>query len=109
MKRCRLLAVCVLRRVEAASAPIAMRRLSSAEAFAAVLAHAYCFTLQDKERKRQMIRNYLGLTAGVPILDVCFRSGLANMPVTLDAIEQLARSECLRKGSSSWSSRSKNA
>jgi hypothetical protein len=84
-----LVAVCVLRRADGASSPVAVRRLSSAEAFAAVLAHAYCFTLQDGERKRRMIHHYLDLVAGVPIFDVCFQSGVAHVPAILDAVEQL--------------------
>jgi hypothetical protein len=83
-----LAAVCVLRRNDGAGSPVAVRRLSSAGAFAAVLAYAYCFTLQDLERKRRMMSHYLGLVATVPILDVCFETGLANVPAILDAIEQ---------------------
>jgi hypothetical protein len=94
-----LLAVCVLRRAEGAASPVAVRRLSSAQAFAAVLTHAYCFTLQDRERKRRMIRHYLDLVAGVPIFDVCFQSGLANVPAVLDAIEQLLIARPFEKSS----------
>ena len=79
----------MLRRAEGAVSPVAVRCLSSAQAFAAVLTHAYCFTLQDRERKRRMIRHYLDLVAGVPIFDMGFQSGLANVPTILDAIEQL--------------------
>jgi hypothetical protein len=84
-----LAAVCVLRRDDGASVPVTVRRLSSAGAFAAVLAHAYCFTLQDRERKRRMMHHYLELVAKVPIFEVCFQSGLANLPEILDAIEQV--------------------
>jgi len=62
-------------------------RLSSAAAFAAVLAHAYCFTLQDGKRKRRMIWNYLDLVGKIPIFDICFQPGLENLPAILDTIE----------------------
>jgi hypothetical protein len=83
-----LAAVCVLRRNDDTGVPVVVTRLSSAAAFAAVLTHAYCFTLEDRERKRRMMSHYLGLVATVPIFDVCFQSGLANLPAILDAIEQ---------------------
>jgi len=86
-----LLAVCVLRREDAGAARVAVRRLSLAEAFAAVLGHAWSFGLEDSERKRRMIHNYLDLAAGTPVYDICFRSGLENLPAILDAIDQLLR------------------
>jgi hypothetical protein len=86
-----LLAVCVLRREDADGAPVGVRRLSLAEAFAAVLGHAWSFGLEDSERKRRMIHNYLDLAAGTPVYDISFRSGLENLPAILDAIDQLVR------------------
>jgi hypothetical protein len=84
-----LLAVCVLRREDAGAARVAVRRLSLAEAFAAVLSHAWSFGLEDGERKRRMIHNYLDLAAGTPVFDICFQPGLTNLPAILDALEQL--------------------
>ena len=89
-----LLAVCVLRREDADGAPVGVRRLSLAEAFAAVLGHAWSFGLEDSERKRRMIHNYLDLAAGTPVYDICFRSGLENLPAILDAIDQLIARSC---------------
>ena len=89
----------MLRRAEGAVSPVAVRCLSSAQAFAAVLTHAYCFTLQDRERKRR-IRHYLDLVAGVQVFDVCFQSGLGNVPAVLDAVEQLLIARPSEK--SSW-------
>jgi hypothetical protein len=93
-----LAGVCVLHRNDSAGSPVAVRRLSSAAAFAAVLTHAYCFTLEDRERKRRMMSHYLGLVATVPIFDVCFPSGLANLPVILDGIEQALEENALPAG-----------
>ena len=84
-----LAAVCVLRRAQADAPPVTLRRLSLTEGFAALLDHSCCFAPQNEKRKRLMIHNYLDLAAGVPIFDVCFGSGLENLPAILDAIEQL--------------------
>lgn len=85
-----LAAVCVLRRLDNGDAlPVAVRRLSSAEAFVSVLTHAHCFSFEDVERKGRMMHNYLDLVATTPIFDICFQSGLENLATTLDAIEQV--------------------
>ncbi len=82
-----LAAICVLRRESAITSPVTVQRLSSGEALAAVLSHAWAFALQDAERKRRMINHYLELVAKVPVFEVSFPSGLENLPATLDAIE----------------------
>jgi hypothetical protein len=84
-----LVAICVLRRDGTGAARVCVRPLSSGEAFAAVLSHAWSFALQDGERKRRMINNYLELVARVPIFDIAFQPGLENLPAILDAIEDL--------------------
>jgi hypothetical protein len=83
-----LAAIFVLRRGKPDEAPVAVRRLSLGEAFAAVLGHAWSFGLQDSQRKRRMIHNYLDLVAGTPVFDICFEPGLINLPNILNAIEQ---------------------
>ncbi len=89
-----LASVCVLRRARADAPPVTVRRLSLSEGFTAALDHSCCFLPQNEERKRRMIRSYLDLAAGVPIFDVCFRSGLENLPAILDVIEQLLQGNC---------------
>ena len=84
-----LVAICVLRRQGDGARPVVVRQLSSAQAFAAVLSHAWSFALQDGERKRRMINNYLELVSRVPIFDIAFQPGLENLPAILDAIEEL--------------------
>jgi len=79
--------------LERAQAPgsedaVDVRRLSPAEAFPTVLAHAYCYSLDDVERNRRMIDNYLELCARVPIFRVSLRTGLEHLPSVLDAVEQ---------------------
>lgn len=83
--------ICILRREATSASPIAIRQLSSAEAFATVLDHACCFIPLADERKRLMVRHYLDLVAITPIFEVCFQPGLANFPVILDEIEQLLK------------------
>ncbi|HEX9255450.1 MAG TPA: hypothetical protein VF938_07885 [Candidatus Angelobacter sp.] len=85
-----LFSVCVLWRDTEATSPVTMRRLSSAEAFANVLTHAYCFTFDDAERKRRMMDHYFDLVAKIPIFEIHYQSGLANLPAILDAIERVA-------------------
>ncbi len=94
-----LLAVCVLRRGDAEAERVAVRRLSLAEAFAAVLGHAWSFGLEDAERKRRMIHNYLDLAAGTAVYDICFQPGLTNLPAILDALEEVMAESMVRTGS----------
>ncbi len=82
-------AICVLRRENAAVSPVSVRRLSLAEAFGAVLGHAWSFGLEDSERKRRMIHNYLDLVAGTPVFEICFQPGLNHLPAILDTVESV--------------------
>jgi len=86
-----LVAVLVLDRIHGDSdgPPIRIRQLSSTRAFLDVLAHAYCFSLRDAERKQVMMRHYLDLAARVPIFEVCFRPGLKTLSTVLDGIGEL--------------------
>jgi len=84
-----LAGICVLRREDTSTARLVVRSLSPAEAFSAVLSHAWSFALQNRERKRLMISHYLELASRIPVFDISFPSGLENLGATLDAIEQL--------------------
>jgi hypothetical protein len=79
-----LAAVCVLERSE----EVGVERIASAEAFAAVLTHAYCFTLADPERNRRMMETYLELVTRVPVLRVRLVDGLERLPEALDRIAE---------------------
>ena len=65
-----------------------IRRLAPPEAFPAVLAHAYCYSLDDVARNREMLDHYLDLSARVPIFSVVFRAGMEHVPTLLDAVEE---------------------
>lgn len=66
-----------------------IRRLPANQAFLDVLAHAYCFDLQDTKRKRTMMRRYLDLVSRTPVFEVRFRAGVETLPVVLNGITQL--------------------
>jgi hypothetical protein len=86
-----LAALCVLERVDGAScgtASVQVGRLSPADAFVGVLAHAYCFDAQDDKRRRRMVQQYLELVARVPVFKVRFKPELPALASVLDRIEQ---------------------
>jgi len=83
-----LVAVCVIDRGSRAFGDAALTRLRPSTAFPAVLAHAFCFSLQDLGRKRLMLDRYLGLVARVPVFELGFGEGLAGLAAVLDAIER---------------------
>jgi hypothetical protein len=82
-----LAAVCLLERGDRLE-PVRIRRILPIHAFPAVLSHAYCFSLQDMERKRRMMHAYLALVREVPVFTIRFAAGLEALPRLLDSIEQ---------------------
>jgi len=70
-------------------------RLSPAEAFTAVLQHAYCFTLTERERTHTMVDAYLDLVSRVPVLRLRFSPSVESLPSLVaeiaTAMEQLCR------------------
>ena len=70
---------------------VEVRRLTSARTLAAVLPHAYCFSLHDGERKRHMMEQYLQMCARLPVFSIRFQPGLKNLPAVVDAIEPLGK------------------
>lgn len=82
-----LAALYVLARDEGVASGAEVRRLSAAAALTAVLAHAYCFSLEDPTRKGRMMSQYLALVSRVPVYEVRFATGLDRLPAILDAIE----------------------
>ncbi len=70
-------------------AAVRIRRVPSNQAFLDVLAHAYCFSLQDAERKRSMMRHYLDLVNQIPVFEVRYSTGLKMLPTVLESIGQL--------------------
>lgn len=90
-----LVALCILDRVQEGNegnAAVEILRMSSAQAFPAVLAHAYCFSLRGTQRKQRMMQQYLDLVARVPTYTVRFHSGLEYLAAILDGIERVMQS-----------------
>jgi hypothetical protein len=81
-----LASICVLERANVEAAEIT--RLASSDAFPVVLSHAYCFDLDDLERKRRMMESYLKLVEQVDAYEVRVPEGLERLPATLDEIER---------------------
>jgi hypothetical protein len=103
----RLAAICVLERIAGdrpedgpvrpvdSAGPIAqVEPLPQATAFAAILPHAYCFSLGDQERKKRMMRNYLSLVRLVPVLRLRFRPGLGHLSEILEVLESALAEYC---------------
>jgi hypothetical protein len=88
-----LTALCVLSRGEEEHRGCGVRieRLRPATALPALLAHAYCFSLEDRDLKRAMVQHYMELAARVPVFALRFQPGLERLPLILDEIEQVAR------------------
>jgi hypothetical protein len=86
-----LAAVVVLERAVAPEEPVARAtRIGAADAFTAVLQHAYCFDLEARPRRRETAEQYLDLTARVPVYRLRFRHGLEGLPAVLDTVERIA-------------------
>jgi hypothetical protein len=81
-------AVVVVSRSDDDRAPVALRRLSPAAAFGALMQHAHAFSLADPARTRLMASHYLQVAASVPVLDLAFRADLARIPAILDELER---------------------
>jgi hypothetical protein len=87
-----LAALCVLSRgeEERRGRGVKIERLRPPAGLAALLAHAYCFSLEE-DLKRSMVQHYMELAARVPVFALRFRPGLELLPLILDEIEQVAR------------------
>ena len=83
-----LLAVCVLDRTDGASGAGILAPLKACSSYPALLANAYCFSLEDPARKRLMLDRYLSLVARVPVVALRVQDGLEGLPVILDALER---------------------
>jgi hypothetical protein len=86
-----LAAVCLLSRASdhpASRGPAAaLRRASPSAAYPGVLAHAFCFHLDEPGRKRTMLERYLELIARIPIFELTVADDLERLPEVLDAFD----------------------
>jgi hypothetical protein len=88
-----LAAVLVLSRYDekARDRSVQVERLRPTAALTALLAHAYCFSLEDPDLKRRMVERYMALAARVPVFALRFRPGFELLPGVLDQVEWVAR------------------
>jgi hypothetical protein len=86
-------AVFVLERSATGGAAVDLRPLPPGEAFLATLTHGYCFSLQDDERRRALVRAYLDLAGRVPVFKLVFNGGLERLGEMLDLIEEACPTE----------------
>lgn len=83
-----LAALCVLERSEPGRQEVEIERLTAGRSFAALLPHAFSFSLKDAERKRLMLQRYLRIVARTPTFRVAFVPGFDRLPAVLDALER---------------------
>lgn len=68
--------------------PVRITPLEPAEAFTALLPHAYYFRLSEQTRKALMLDRYLRLASSVPTFELAYRAGLGNVSTVLDLIDE---------------------
>jgi hypothetical protein len=83
-----LAAFCILDRIEPIREEVRIERIAPARAFAALLPHAFSFSLRDPERKRLTFQRYMRIAAKTPIFHVSFVPGFDRLPAVLDAVER---------------------
>jgi len=70
----------------AGAGALTITTLAGTAAFRALLAHAHCFDPQTPSQRERLLRNYLDLSAQVPVHVVCYEPGLDRLDDLLDAI-----------------------
>jgi serine kinase of HPr protein (carbohydrate metabolism regulator) len=85
--RARVAAFCVLERVEESRESHAIERLSSSEAFIALLGQSFRFLPQANEEKRRMMQDYLEAVTQVPVFRLRYRPGFETLAEVIDQIE----------------------
>lgn len=89
LERAPFAAACVLERLSAPSDESAtVTALTPSEAFIALLTHAYCYSLEDVDRNRRMMDQYLEFARVVPVYRVRFQPGLGKLPATVRMVER---------------------
>jgi hypothetical protein len=71
--------------------PPAVHRLRPSQAFAALLPHAYCFSVDEPQAKQRLVERYAALASRVPVYRLDFEPALERLPDMLDIIEQTIR------------------
>jgi hypothetical protein len=66
--------------------------LPQAQAFSAVLAHAYCYDAQDRSHRRRLVDSYLAIISLVPVFALQYRPDLQQLPQLIEIIQDAAAS-----------------
>jgi serine kinase of HPr protein (carbohydrate metabolism regulator) len=85
----RLAAFCVLERLDEAREPYVIERLSSSEAFIALLGQAFRFVPQANDEKRRMMRDYLEAVVQLPVFRLRYRTGFEILPEVIEQIDEV--------------------
>jgi hypothetical protein len=72
--------------------------LPQAEAFPALLAHAYCYDAQDPNHTKRLVDSYLAMVSLVPVFKLQYRPDLQRLPELIEMIQDAAAS-CNAKSS----------
>ena len=86
-----LAAVFILRQDAGLSSP-RFSLTPQARAFSDVLAHAHCFDAEDPAHTRQLVNDYLGLVASVPVFNLEYPPDLQQLPRLTRAVMEAAAS-----------------
>jgi hypothetical protein len=70
---------------------VSIERLRPPAALPALLAQAYCFSLEDTALKRRMVEAYVALAARVPVFTLRFQPRFESLPRVLDQVERVVR------------------
>jgi hypothetical protein len=72
--------------------------LPQAQAFSAVLAHAYCYDARDRSHTRRLVDSYLAIVSLVPVFTLQYRPDLQRLPQLIEIIKDAAAT-CSAKSS----------
>jgi hypothetical protein len=86
-----LSAVFLLRQDEQTERP-RLALLPKAQAFPAVLTHAYCYDAQDRSHVRRLVDSYLAIVSLVPVFALQYRPDLQRLPQLIEMIKDAAGS-----------------
>jgi hypothetical protein len=86
-----LSAIFLLRQDEQTERP-RLALLPQAQAFPALLAHAYCYDAQDRSHIRRLVDDYLAMVSRVPVFALQYRPDLQRLPQLIEIIQDAAGS-----------------
>jgi hypothetical protein len=86
-----LSAIFLLRQDEQTERP-RLALLPQAQAFPAVLTHAYCYDAQDGSHTRRLVDSYLAIVSLVPVFALQYRPDLQQLPQLIEIIQDAAGS-----------------